>query len=243
MKKILIIDGNKEDESRVQDAIGKDYDVSTVSYSDINNMALSTVITIANTIDSLDAYTGGHSLRVAVIAKDIAVNLGWSERDCNNIYFVALLHDIGMITIPDSILHKPERLNEFEYNIVRTHTAEGARILRDISILDNLTEAVMYHHERWDGGGYPKGLASEGIPAVARIIAIADAYDAMNSDRVYRPRMSADKIISEFIRCKGTQFDPDITDVFVFMLKDGYTVDPKIEQTEEAREKAIAILS
>ena len=239
MKKLIIIDGKDEDESKVKGALGTEYDISSVSYFDINNMALSTVITIANTIDSLDAYAGGHSLRVAVIARDIAVNLGWDDRDCQNVYFVALLHDIGMITIPDSIVHKPGRLNEFEYDIIRQHTSNGEKILRDISVLEHLSEGVLYHHERWDGKGYPEGLKQEEIPAFARVIAIADAFDAMSSDRVYRPRLSPDKIISEFLRCKGTQFDPDIADVFIFMLKDGYTVDPQIEQTKEASERAV----
>ena len=111
-------------------------------------------------------------------------------------------------------------------------------MLRDIYVVDNLSDGVMYHHERWDGKGYPKGLAGEEIPKIARVIAVADAFDAMSSDRVYRAKLSTDKIISEFLRCKGTQFDPDIADVFIFMLKDGYTVDPDIEQTKEASERA-----
>ena len=239
MKKVLIVDGNTDERSQVAGKLGPDYDVSTVSYFDINNMALSTVVTMANTIDSLDVYSGGHSLRVAVIARDIAANLGWDTSECDNLYFVSLLHDIGMITVPDAILHKPARLNEDEYDVVKLHTSEGARILRDIDVLDHLSDAVMYHHERWDGCGYPEGLAGEDIPAVARVIALADAYDAMNSDRIYRPRMSSEKIISEFARCKGTQFDPDMTDVFIFMLREGYTVDPKIDQTPEARQNAV----
>ncbi|MCR5475117.1 MAG: HD domain-containing protein [Lachnospiraceae bacterium] len=239
MKKIYIVDGDAADEKRVADALEGGYEVGSMSYYDINNMALSTVITLANTIDSLDAYAGGHSLRVAVISRDIAGNLGWDEKECQNLYFVALLHDIGMITIPDSIVHKPARLNEFEYDIVRQHTVNGAKILRDISVLDHLREGVTYHHERWNGTGYPEGLAGEDIPPFARVISIADAYDAMTSDRVYRQHLSHEKIISEFDRCKGSQFDPDMTDVFIFMLKGGYTVNPDIGQTQEASERAV----
>lgn len=239
MKKLYIIDGSEQDEKTVRDAVGAQYDVATVSYFDLNNMALSTVITLTNTIDSLDAYAGGHSLRVAVISRDIARNIGWDEKECQNVYFVALLHDIGMITIPDSIVHKPGRFNEFEMDIVKQHTLNGAKILRDITVLDHLSEGVMHHHERWDGSGYPGKLSGEDIPPYARVIAVADAYDAMSSDRVYRQHLSGEKIISEFQRCRGTQFDPEITDVFVFMLKGGYTVDPDIGQTKEASERAV----
>lgn len=240
MKKILIVDGNNEDLAKVKNSVGKDYDVSNVSAFAVNNMALSTVITIANTVDSMDAYMSGHSLRVAVIAKDIAANLGWDENECQNTYFVALLHDLGMITVPDTVKCKPGRLDEAEYDVVKKHPAKGVEMLRDITVLENLREGVMHHHERWDGKGYPAQLSGNDIPAIARVIAVADAYDAMSSERVYRPSMSTDKIISELTRCRGTQFDPDIADVFVFMLKDGYTVDPRIEQTKEASERAAA---
>lgn len=240
MKRLVIVDGNEADEKKVKEALGESYSVSSISRFEINNMALSTVITIANIIDAKDAYSGGHALRVAVCAKDIANNLGWDERTCQNIYFVALLHDIGMMTIPDSILHKPGRLDDLEYEEVKKHPENGAEMLRDITVVEGLAEGILYHHERWDGAGYPKGLKGEDIPVMARVISVANAYDAMNSDRVYRPRLSRDKIISEFIRCSGTQFDPDITEVFVFMLKEGYVVDPKIEQTREASMRAVA---
>ena len=238
MKKILIIDGNADDEARIKELVGSGYEVSTTSSFDFNNMALSTVITIANTLDAQEAYSGGRSLRVAVCARDIAKNLGWEEEDCQNIYFVALLHDIGMITVPEMITHKPGRLTDDEFALVKNHARKGAEMLRDVSILSHLSEVVLYHHERWDGTGYPSGLAKDEIPLFARVIAVADAYIAMSSDRVYRSRLLPEKIISEFTRCKGAQFDPDIVDVFVFMLKGGYSVDPGIEQTREASERA-----
>ena len=238
MKKIIIVDGNAEDESKVSNALGPDYDVSTASYFDINNMALSTVITIANIIDAKDPYAGGHGLRVAVISRDIARNLGWDEDRCQNIYFIALLHDVGMMAVPDSILNKPGRLDDNEYEIVKRHAQNGAEMLRDIKGLDDLCEGILCHHERWDGKGYPRGLCGEDIPAVSRVIMVANAYDAMNSDRIYRPRLTKEKIISEFERCKGTQFDPEIAEVFVFMLKEGYSIDPDIAQTKEARARA-----
>ena len=240
MKKVIIVDGDERDLTAVRSQIGKDYDVNSFSAFEFNNMALSTVISIANILDALDPFSAGRSLRIAVCARDLAKNLGWNERDCQNVYFISLLHDIGMLTVSEVIRNKPGRLDEDEYAAVKTHTIRGEQMLRDIDVVRNLSDGILYHHERWDGTGYPKGLAGKDIPAVARVIAVADAYDAMSSDRVYRSKLSTDKIISEFLRCKGGQFDPDIADVFIFMLKDGYTVDPKIEQTKEASERAVA---
>ncbi len=238
MKKILIIDGTKEEAAALAQKLEGEYEVSNASGYKITNMALSTVITIANTIDSLDNYTAGKSLRVAVCARDIAENLGWDEDRCRNVYYISLLHDIGMITVPDSIVHKPGRLTEPEYEVVKRHTIKSAEMLRDIDLLDNLVPVVTSHHERWDGCGYPSKKRGVDIPEEARLIAIADAYVAMCSDRVYRSKMPHYKIISEFARCRGTQFDPDMADVFIFMLKGGYSVDPDIEQTKEASDLA-----
>ena len=240
MKKVIILDGTETDIESVRKGIGSDYDVSAFSFFEFNNMALSTVITIANILDSLDQFSAGRSLRIAVCARDIAKNLGWDEKACQNVYFISLLHDIGMLTVSELVRNKPGRLDYDEYATVKTHTIKGEQMLRDIDVVKNLSDGVLYHHERWDGTGYPKGLTGEEIPAVARVIAVADAYDAMNSDRVYRSKLSTDKIISEFLRCKGSQFDPDIADVFIFMLKDGYTVDPEIGQTKEASDRAVA---
>ncbi len=240
MKNVIILDGTEQDVENVKGSLSPDYDVSAFSFFNFNNMALSTVITIANILDSIDPYSSGRSLRIAVCARDIAQNLGWDEKGCQNIYFVSLLHDIGMLTVSEMIRNKPGRLDADEYDKVRTHTMMGEQMLRDINVVRNLSDGVLYHHERWDGTGYPKGLSKEEIPKVARVIAVADAYDAMSSDRVYRSKLSPDKIISEFLRCRGTQFDPEIADVFIFMLKGGYTVDPQIEQTRQASDRAIA---
>ena len=201
--------------------------------SQLDRMTLSTIITIANTVDAKDTYTGGHSLRVAVCARDIAKNLGWSDEDVQNVYNVALLHDIGKIAVPDSVLNKPGRLTDEEFEIIKQHPVKGNEILQDITILEHVQDGAHYHHERWDGRGYPSGLKGEEIPVYARIIALADTYDAMRSDRVYRKHLSTDKIISEFERCRGTQFDPDIDDVFIFMLKGGYDLDPDLVRKKD----------
>lgn len=200
----------------------------------LDHMTLSTIITIANTVDAKDPYTGGHSLRVAVCARDIAKNLGWSEEEVQNVYNVALLHDIGKIAVPDSVLNKPGRLDDDEFEIIKKHPVTGNEILRDITILEHVQEGAHYHHERWDGRGYPCGLKEEEIPIYARIIALADTYDAMRSDRVYRKHLSTDKIISEFERCKGSQFDPEIAEVFIMMLKSGYELDPELVRKKDS---------
>lgn len=200
----------------------------------LDRMTLSTIITIANTVDAKDKYTGGHSLRVAVCSRDIAKNLGWSAEEVQNVYNVALLHDIGKIAVPDSVLNKPDRLTDEEFEIIKQHPVTGNEILRDITILEHVQEGAHFHHERWDGRGYPCGLAGKDIPVYARIIAIADSYDAMRSNRVYRNHLSTDKIISEFDRCKGSQFDPELADVFIFMLRSGYDIDPELVNSKES---------
>ena len=198
----------------------------------LNKMALSSILTIANTVDAKDEYTGGHSLRVAICSRDIAKNLGWSEEEIQNVYNVALLHDIGKIAVPDHVLCKPGRLDDEEFAIIKQHPSKGNDILKGIAILPHVQEGAHYHHERWDGRGYPEGLAGEDIPIYARIISLADSYDAMNSDRFYRKHLAKEKIISEIERCKGTQFDPQLAEVFLFMLRGGYEIDPEITRKE-----------
>lgn len=198
----------------------------------LDRMALSSILTIANTVDAKDEYTGGHSLRVAICARDIAKNLGWNEEEIQNVYNVALLHDIGKIAVPDSVLCKPGRLTDEEFAVIKQHPSKGNDILKGIAILPHVQEGAHFHHERWDGRGYPEGLAGEDIPIYARIISIADSYDAMNSDRFYRKHLAKEKIISEIERCKGTQFDPKLADVFLFMLRGGYEIDPEITRRE-----------
>lgn len=185
----------------------------------IEKMTMQSITTIANTIDAKDEYTKGHSHRVAEYSSEIACALGATEEQIYNINSIALLHDIGKIGIPDAVLNKKGKLNDTEYNIMKQHPTVGAEILKDIRIIDNLDTGAKYHHERFDGKGYPSGLAGEEIPMVARIIGVADAFDAMNSDRVYRKRLPMSKIISELERGSGTQFDPHIVEVFVKQLK------------------------
>lgn len=187
---------------------------------ELKKMTVQTITTIANTIDAKDEYTKGHSYRVAQYSQMLARELGMSDEDVENVHAVALLHDIGKIGVPDSILNKPRRLTDEEYAIMKKHPSIGAEILKDINILDGLDIGAKYHHERFDGRGYPDGLKGNDIPYIAKIIGIADAYDAMSSNRVYRKRFSDEKILEEIEKCKGTQFDPDVADAFIRLLRE-----------------------
>lgn len=187
----------------------------------MQEMTLQSIMTIANTIDAKDEYTKGHSQRVSEYSYILAKELGMSEEDASDIRFIGLLHDIGKIGVPDSILNKAGRLTDEEFEIMKTHPTVGANILKDIKLLPGLDIGAKYHHERYDGHGYPSGLKGDEIPYIAKIIGVADSYDAMSSNRVYRARLSDEEILREFERCKGTQFDPKIADVFIKLLKEG----------------------
>ena len=190
----------------------------------LEKVALNSIMVIANTIDAKDAYTSGHSMRVAQSSAAIARRLNWPEKDVQNIHYIALLHDIGKIGIPDAILNKPGKLSGAEFEVIKKHPVIGNDILKDIHIVRNVAEGALYHHERHDGHGYPFGLAGEKIPYCARIIGIADAYDAMTSNRIYRRKLTQENVIKEFENGRGTQFDPQLTDLFLKMLREGFDV-------------------
>lgn len=185
-------------------------------YRNITTKALET---IAHTIDAKDRYTNGHSLRVAEYSRLIGERMGISGERLENLYYVALLHDIGKIGIPDNILNKPGRLTDEEFSVMRSHTTIGSEILKDFTLIDGIAAGAIGHHERFDGHGYPNGVAGRDNPLVARIISVADAYDAMSSDRPYRNHLSRDYIIGELEKGKGAQFDPDIVEIMIDYLR------------------------
>lgn len=188
----------------------------------LERVSLNSIMAIASTIDAKDAYTSGHSMRVAKCASAIARQLGWDDEKVRNIQYIGLLHDIGKIGVPDSILNKPARLTAEEFSQIKRHPLLGAEILKDVRMIPGVADGARYHHERYDGGGYPYGLKGEEIPLCARIIALADTYDAMTSNRIYRARLPQKRVIAEFERCSGTQFDPQLCELFVGMLKQGF---------------------
>ena len=185
------------------------------------NITLEAIQAIARTIDAKDEYTNGHSIRVGAYSKLIAENMGMNSDEVDNIYYIALLHDIGKIAIPDSILNKPGKLTDQEFKVMKSHTTRGAGILKGISTIPQIIEGARSHHEKYDGSGYPEGISGEAIPFVARIICCADCFDAMASKRVYKDPFSLDVIIKEFERCSGTQFDPKISGVVVDLIAAG----------------------
>lgn len=186
----------------------------------MENVMLQAITTVANTVDAKDDYTGEHSVHVAQNAALLARELEWNDEQIYNIYNAGLLHDIGKISVPDAILHKPAPLDNEEWWIMKGHTTIGEEILKDIRIVKMAGAVALHHHERYDGTGYPMGLVGDDIPMEARIIAIADAYDAMTSNRVYRGRLSKEQVIHELEKGRGTQFDPYLVDVFMKMIRE-----------------------
>ncbi len=176
---------------------------------------------IVNSIDSKDPYSKGHSLRVAEYSVEIGRRIGITELE--NLYYVALLHDIGKVAIPDDVLKRFGRLLPEEYQLMKQHTEFGRQILSSITSIPAAAIGAKYHHEHFDGSGYNEGLRGTDIPIIARIICVADAYDAMTSARSYRRGLSKVEAISELQRCSGTQFDPDIAKVMIKMLDEGFT--------------------
>ena len=185
------------------------------------NITVESIQAIARTIDAKDEYTNGHSIRVGYYSKVIAENMNMTSDEVDNIYYIALLHDIGKIAIPDSILNKPGRLTDEEFAVMKSHTVRGAQILNGISTIPQIIEGAKSHHEKYDGSGYPEGLKGEDIPFVARIICCADCFDAMASKRVYKEPFTLDVILGEFERCSGSQFDPKISKVVVELISTG----------------------
>jgi HD-GYP domain-containing protein (c-di-GMP phosphodiesterase class II) len=174
---------------------------------------------IISTLEEKDSYTHGHSIRVAEYAVLIGTELGLSEVEVREVELSALFHDVGKIGIPDSVLLKPARLTRAEFEIMKSHPVRSARILEKITSLRNLIPGIKYHHERFDGLGYPDGLAGESIPLYARIILIADTYDAMTSTRPYRLALDKEVAFAELRNCSGTQFDPVLVDAFIKAMR------------------------
>ena len=177
-----------------------------------------TALALANAIDAKDAYTHGHSTRVAEYSRKIAELAGKSEQECEEIYYAGLLHDVGKIGVPEAIITKEGRLTDEEFEMIKKHPAFGADILKEISEYPYLSIGARHHHERYDGKGYPDKLVGTDIPDIARIIAVADSYDAMTSKRSYRKTIPQQKVREEFVSCAGTQFDPQYANIMLHLI-------------------------
>ena len=176
--------------------------------------------TLAGTLDAKDTYTNGHSMRVAYFSTRLAEALGWDDEAVSELRYEALLHDIGKIGVPDAILNKPSRLSNMEFDLIKSHTIVGSDILKNMIAVPGASAVAKHHHERYDGKGYPDKLSGEDIPLNARIVCIADSYDAMSSDRIYRKALSPDIIREELVKGRGTQFDPVLLDEFLKLVDD-----------------------
>lgn len=184
------------------------------------NLFMHVVESLADAIDAKDNYTNGHSGRVADYSKEIAKRYGYDEKRQEKIFMMGLLHDVGKIGVPDEVINKPGRLTDEEFAKIKKHPGIGGKILSNIKEMPELAAGAKWHHERYDGKGYPEGLSAENIPEEARIIAVADAYDAMTSNRSYRGSLPQRIVRSEIEKGMGSQFDPKFASIMLEMIDD-----------------------
>jgi HD-GYP domain-containing protein (c-di-GMP phosphodiesterase class II) len=184
-------------------------------YHDMQDLFMGVLHALTRSIDAKDAYTRGHSQRVAELSRALARRIGLTDEQCERVYLSGLLHDVGKIGVPEAVLTKPGRLTDVEFAAIRKHPAIGAQILGNIRQLQDIVPGVLFHHERWDGHGYPHLLSGDNIPLMGRIICVADSFDAMTSTRTYRPALPLETVLQEIARCAGSQFDPALAKVFV----------------------------
>lgn len=223
-RKMLVILGSRaavsiENARLYEDLVGKNQDLSRANQSLEENFR-QTIVGFAHALEESDRYTRGHSERVAFYARLIAQGMQLKPQEVETVVQAGLMHDIGKIGIRYEKLNKPGKLTPEEVAMFRTHPAKGRRILEPIPFMRNLIPGCWCHHESFDGGGYPQGLMGENIPLLGRIVAVADAYDAMTSDRSYRKALPHDIAVAELERCSGTQFDPAIVEIFLKEIED-----------------------
>ena len=207
---------------------------------EIRKLLVQSMNTLSNAVDAKDYYTNGHSIRVAEYSRLLAQRLGLSKDRQEEIYYAGLLHDIGKIRVPDSIIKKEGKLTDEEYEYIKLHPVSGYHILKEISASSDIAIGAKYHHERYDGKGYPNGLEGENIPEIARILGVADAYDAMSSNRCYRKALPQDVVRAEMVKGRGTQFDPNIADIMLDIIDEDK--DYRLKQNDEYH-RTIAVVS
>ncbi|HWR28399.1 MAG TPA: HD domain-containing phosphohydrolase [Negativicutes bacterium] len=190
------------------------------AYREQSVLYTQTIQALSDSVETKDRYTYGHSNRVLLYSEIIGITLGWDQKTMEHLRYAAILHDIGKIGIPEEILNKASRLTPEEYEAIKTHPALGAKILQNIPHLEEVSKAILQHHEHFDGKGYPNGIAGYDISPIARILAVADAYDAMITERPYRPASTVKAAYEELYKCAGSQFDPVIVKVFCEAIPD-----------------------
>lgn len=190
-----------------------------IMYMDMRNQYLSTIKALTKAIDAKDHYTHGHSERVAQLAVMIGQEMRMPEDFLEKLEYLALMHDIGKIGVPENILNKPSRLSDEEYTLVQGHSAVGADIIKNIKYIGEYADVVRHHHERLDGRGYPDGLRGDKVSLGAGIVGVADAFDAMTTERVYREPVTKLEAANELRRCSGSQFNPDVVAAFIRVMQ------------------------
>ena len=191
-------------------------------FEDVHGLMMGLLHSLTSAVDAKDAYTCGHSERVALVSRHLASQLGLSDRDVEQVYMAGVLHDVGKIGVPEAVLQKTGRLTPEEFEQIKRHPAIGAKILQDVKQIREIIPGVLHHHERYDGKGYPAGLSGNSIPLMGRIICLADCFDAMTSSRTYRKALPLEVALCEIRRCSGTQFDPALAEVFLRTTPDGF---------------------
>lgn len=188
---------------------------NAILFEDVRGLMMGLLHSLVSAVDAKDAYTCGHSERVALMARELAQIAGLPQQFVDRVYMAGLLHDVGKIGVPEAVLQKPGKLTPEEFELMKQHPEIGARILRDVKQLGDVIPGVMHHHERWDGRGYPSGLAGEDIPLMGRIICLADCFDAMTSNRTYRRALPFEVAMMEIRNGAGSQFDPRLAEAFI----------------------------
>lgn len=207
-------------QKNLKQEVEKQTEIAEKRRESVERVSMQMVHALANTIDAKDSYTNGHSTRVAKYSVMLAERMGYTGEKLEQLEYAALLHDIGKIGVPREIINKPSKLTDEEYEIIKTHPAIGANILNEISEIPDIAIGARWHHERYDGKGYPDQLKGLEIPEIARIIGVADAYDAMTSKRSYRDVLSQETVSNELEKGKATQFDPDIAEIMIGLIKE-----------------------
>jgi putative nucleotidyltransferase with HDIG domain len=219
---LFVLDKNLGDfdsvDSKLLNSIANEsaiYLENSMLFADVHGLMMGLLHSLTSAVDAKDAYTCGHSERVALLSRHLAMEIGLSDADVEQIYMAGLLHDVGKIGVPESVLQKTGKLTPEEFDQMKKHPEIGARILADVKQIKAILPGVLHHHERYDGKGYPAGLSGTDIPLMGRIICLADCFDAMTSNRTYRRALPLEVALTEIRRCAGTQFDPGLAEAFL----------------------------
>ncbi len=213
-------------DSKLLNSIGNEsaiYLENAMLFEDVHDLMMGLIHSLTSAVDAKDAYTCGHSERVALLTRQLAREMRLPEQSVERFYMAGLLHDVGKIGVPERVLQKEGKLTDVEFDLIKKHPEIGARILKDVKQIEDILPGVLHHHERWDGRGYPRGVAGKDIPLMGRVICLADSFDAMTSNRTYRQAMPLEVAIEEIKRSAGTQFDPELAEVFVGIGVDRFT--------------------